>query len=111
MPTTPEQFRQYALTLKLEFIAAYGGKCACPGCPESDPVFLCVDHVDGGGSSDYRVKIKPNGTRGPVTSTRQIMARAKKDGWPPDYQVLCWNCNSAKHILGSLDQCPHNREG
>lgn len=106
---TKEDYRRYRETLKAEFIAAYGGKCACLGCPETDPVFLCVDHVAGGGVREYQVRMRPNGKRGPVTTTRQVMARAKRDGWPPTYQVLCWNCNSAKHVLGSLENCPHNQ--
>lgn len=97
----------YRLALKLEFIAAYGGKCACPGCTESDPVFMCVDHINGGGNKEY------HGTGGTAQSgrvTRQILAKIKNLGWPKgEHQPLCWNCNHAKHVLGSLEQCPHNR--
>lgn len=106
MPNDAAGHAPYRLKLKLEFLAAYGGRCACPGCVETDPVFMCVDHINGGGTQEYR-RQQPTGPAG--RTTRQIIARLKREGWPRgEFQPLCWNCNHAKHALGSLDLCPHN---
>lgn len=62
--------------------------CAC--CSESIYAFLCIDHIDG----------CPEGYKRP----RHIYNFLTKAGFPPGYQVLCYNCNNAKHTQGV---CPH----
>lgn len=62
--------------------------CAC--CGESIFAFLCIDHIDG----------CPEGYKRP----RHIYNFLTKAGFPPGYQVLCYNCNNAKHTQGV---CPH----
>lgn len=76
--------------LRLELLQHYGSKCAC--CSEDTMQFLAIDHVDGGGSK-HRL------TRG-----SQIYRDIKLAGFPPNYQVLCHNCNMAKGLYG---ECPH----
>lgn len=71
-------------------LAAYGGKCAC--CGEDRLVFLAIDHIDG---------IVPEGRK---RSGGQLVRLLEIQGWPPGYQVLCHNCNSARGFYGS---CPH----
>lgn len=78
--------------LKLEMIAGYGGKCAC--CGETEPAFLTLDHIHGGGLAD-RKKV---GSRG-------IYKRLRDLGWPRDgYRLLCMNCNLATKFGRT---CPH----
>ena len=80
--------------LRMEAIAAYGGKCAC--CQETITEFLTLDHINGGGAQ-HRKR-----ARG---STGTIYRDLRKQGWPTDnYQILCWNCNLAKAHWGV---CPH----
>lgn len=74
-----------------EVIDHYGGRCAC--CGEAEPMFLTLDHVNGGGSQDR----KKTGLR-----TWEIAMRA---GFPDTFQVLCRNCNYAKYLNGGV--CPH----
>ena len=74
-------------------IEGYGGRCVC--CGVDAPVLLCIDHVEGGGRKDY-AKMNSNA----------LYSRIIAAGYPPEYQLLCWNCNSYKHINGTLDQCP-----
>jgi hypothetical protein len=82
--------------LKLEMIAAYGGKCEC--CGEVRAEFLSLDHVGGGGTKDRR---DSGGTAG-------ICRRLKRLGWPRDgFRLLCFNCNLS---IGFLGYCPHERE-
>jgi hypothetical protein len=56
-------------------------------------VFLTIDHVQGDGAQVRKLR-------------RHLVHKMILDeGCPPDrYQILCWNCNSAKHLLGV---CPH----
>jgi len=77
--------------VKLQGIAAYGGKCAC--CGETGTEFLTLDHINGRASEPYR------------TTGQKAWARLKARGWPKDnFQLLCFNCNCAKGIYG---RCPH----
>jgi hypothetical protein len=82
--------RRHHAKLRAEIIEAYGGECAC--CGEDLPVFLTIDHVNGGGNQERR---QWGGT--------SLWRRLRREGFPPGYQVLCWNCNAAKHMLGA---CP-----
>lgn len=82
--------------LRQEVLAAYGGPvCAC--CGETEEVFLTIDHIDGGGRQ-HRLQ---SGVKG------DFYAWLKRNGFPSGFQVLCWNCNHAKHVLG---QCPHQKQ-
>jgi hypothetical protein len=87
------QSREYNLRLKLEGIAAYGGKCACRG--ESRVQFMTLDHING----------REPGDRFTGAGSWRLL---KALGWPMDnYQLLCFNCNCAKGYFG---QCPHEAE-
>ena len=79
---------------KAEAIKQMGGKCLC--CGESNPIFLCLDHIKGNGRRDYQKAGGPHG----------VWKRAIAEGLPPDkYRLLCWNCNAA---LGMYGYCPHS---
>ena len=75
-------------------IEGYGGRCVC--CGESEFAFLTLDHVEGGGRTEVR-KI----------GRRKMLLTILKQGFPEGYQILCWNCNAAKHFKG---RCPHAKE-
>jgi len=86
---------KYRSSIRLEAILALGSKCAC--CGEDHPMFLCLDHISNDGGEH----------RAQYTSSNNslIYADARKEGWPEDkYQLLCYNCNSAKQYNGI---CPH----
>ena len=91
--------RARARNFRLELVAAYGGRCQCPGgCTETDPDFLTLDHIAGGGSEHRR----ETGLRG-----WSMYRLIKKLGYPKDkYRILCCNCNQAREWWG---QCPHER--
>ena len=89
--------RAWQRKVKDETFAAYGGyRCAC--CDETDPVFLVIDHINGGGNQERR-SIGPKGTRGGAGEYWWL----RKQGFPAGYQVLCHNCNFAK----TRGECPH----
>ena len=89
---TRKALRQRARAAVLQ---AYGEECAC--CGEKELVFLTLDHVNGGGNADRRMS--KNGL--------EIYRRLMREGFPPGYQILCWNCNAAKHFQGI---CPHQNK-
>jgi hypothetical protein len=72
--------------LRAEVIDAYGGRCACPGCHVVHAELLTVDHVNGGASHRQNRR-----------STRDVYAQIVREGFPPEYQLLCGSCNLAKH--------------
>lgn len=87
--------KKFTIKLKFEVLKAYGGKCIC--CGETQPYFLTIDHVYNDGASDRKI----NG------SGRRFYHYLKRLGFPKDrYQILCYNCNNAKRILG---YCPHRQ--
>ena len=87
-----EYYRWARPKRKAEVLAAYGNKCAC--CGESAPVFLTIDHINNEGAAERKA------TR---TTGSTFYAWLQRRGYPPGYQVLCWNCNWAKSHGG----CPH----
>jgi hypothetical protein len=79
----------------MDALQHYGGQCAC--CGETEPAFLAIDHVNGGGNAHRREVGYPKGGGA-------FFYWLRKHGYPDGYQVLCHNCNMAKTYLGV---CPH----
>jgi hypothetical protein len=83
--------RERLQRVRYEVIAAYGGFCAC--CGETEIRFLQMDHINNDGAA-HRKEIKI-----------QLSTWLKQQGYPEGFQVLCANCNFAKHTNGGT--CPH----
>lgn len=79
--------------LRAQLIQAYGGCCTC--CGEKEPVFLTLEHLQGGGA-EHRKKYTGNGWR--------LYLAIKREGYPDKYTILCMNCNFAKRFGRT---CPH----
>jgi len=75
---------------KLAAFGRYGKVCVC--CGESHHECLTLDHIHGDGGR-HRKELK--GT--------PIYRWLRHQGYPPGFQVLCWNCNLAK----KHGTCPH----
>lgn len=94
-----EKLNLYNKTLHINkktiVIEHYGGKCAC--CGETEISFLTMDHVNGGGNQ-HRKEIFNGNKHG------NIYPWLITNGFPSDFQILCWNCNLSKAFLG---QCAH----
>lgn len=87
-------------SLRHEVFAHYGGYlCAC--CDEDEPSVLTIDHVQNNGK-EHREQLKDRSFAG-----SQFYAWLKRNGFPPGYQVLCWNCNMGKYRNGGT--CPHEK--
>lgn len=76
---------RYRKKLKFKVVQHYGGKCAC--CGEDRLEFLTVDHKNGGGNK-YRRNTKKNSSA--------FYSWLRREGYPLEYQVLCFNCNCGK---------------
>lgn len=71
----------------------YGHKCNCIcGCQVTNRNHLTIDHINNDGAKQRR----EGKTHGGHANYRNII----KDNFPTDLQVLCWNCNCAKHFYG-----------
>jgi hypothetical protein len=81
--------------LRKTVITGYGDKCIC--CGESSHQFLALDHVNSDGAHMRKTKIHP-------ASGNQFYQWIIKNNFPSFLQLLCHNCNFAKHFYGG---CPH----
>lgn len=81
--------------LRMKALRAYGGpEPACACCGEREPLFLALDHVNGGG----RRQRKELGGGG-------YWSWLRKNSYPAGFRVLCHNCNFGRQINGGT--CPH----
>jgi hypothetical protein len=76
-------------------ISSLGRSCVC--CGEIELVFLDIDHIDNDGARERR------------NTTQATWRLAFKE--PERFQILCRNCNWAKHVLRFKGGCPHQRKG
>lgn len=91
--------KRHRAKLKLQVITHYSkGIVRCTCCPESHLVFLTIDHIKGGGRKHYREMQETGDT---------LYKWLIKNKSPVGFQVLCFNCNFAKHAMGV---CPHQQE-
>jgi hypothetical protein len=70
---------------RAKLLAQYGPMCV--GCGNTDTWALTLDHVNGGGN-EHRNR------RGHTIS---VYIDACRENDRTKYQILCWNCNLAKH--------------
>jgi hypothetical protein len=90
-----ETRRKHHWNIKSQILMHYGGKCAC--CGETDLKFLCIDHINNDGAKQRK-------EAGFTAGISSFYYWIKKNGFPTDLQVLCYNCNMAKALYKI---CPH----
>lgn len=81
-------------TYRDRIFEAYGPFCVC--CKETMRVALTIDHVNGNGNEHRRSLGGGN---------RRELLEIINAGFPPDYQILCYNCNFGRAKNGGI--CPH----
>jgi len=79
--------KRYRRELRESVLRHYGNRCAC--CGEARVEFLCVDHINGGGTQ-HRKQL----------GRKSVYAWIKQNGFPVGFRVLCWNCNSSLGLYG-----------
>ena len=85
---------------KLEIYRLEGNVCLC--CGIDDPIYFNIDHVDNDGHLERK---KQNS--GKITGNILTLAKYLKN--PKRYQILCANCNWAKHKNGGELYNPKKR--
>lgn len=94
--------KDYRRRLRDEIFSHYGGPvCSCPGCGCAELDFLTIDHVNNDGSIHRRTD--------KITSTTVLMRWLRRNGYPPGFQVLCFNCNFSKSKNMNGGMCIHQR--
>lgn len=88
--------RRHIGKLRGRVMAHYGGSvCVC--CGETEMAFLCMDHVNGGGSRHRRAD---------HIARASIYQWLVNRGFPEGFRVLCANCNQAIRFGRA---CPHQK--
>ncbi len=90
-PKTIRNLKAY-YKLRDEIIRGYGGRCACCGVDDRD--VLNIDHIEGGGTRQYR-KMGPE----------KVYRWLRDNGYPKTLRLLCANCNCGRVATGGA--CPH----
>jgi hypothetical protein len=94
--------RQQRAQLRLEALTHYSnGNLECDCCQEHHIEFLCLDHINGGGTK-HRQELS-----GGMKNGSGIFQWAKKNNYPEGLRVLCHCCNMSIAFYG---YCPHERE-
>lgn len=81
--------------MRTTVLTHYGGKCEC--CGEDEPLFLTVDHINGGGKK-HRQEIGGGG----FYLHRWLI----KNNFPEGFRILCFNCNCGRSLNKGV--CPHH---
>ena len=85
------------VNLKHLVIDGYGGCCKC--CGETISTFLTVDHIHNDGAKERN---QAN------YSLLNLYRRIILEDFPPEYRLLCFNCNCGRAKNGGI--CPHTEE-
>lgn len=93
-----ENLAKWTLKAKLLCMNRYGSSCYC--CGETEPAFLCIDHVNGGGNQHKRETFGHSKVGGYALYRWLI-----RNDFPEGFQFLCFNCNCAKQY--NPGGCPH----
>lgn len=94
MPILIDEQQRYRFRLRSTVLSAYGNKCVC--CSEIEYAFLTIDHIAENGSDHLR-------SIG-ASSNMSFYRWLRDNNYPSGFQILCWNCNIAKH---NYNICPH----
>lgn len=86
--------KKYREELRLEALAAYGGKCTC--CAEAEVKFLELHHKNHDGAAHRKAVA---GARGCFTKW------LKNNNYPDIVDILCANCHTA---ITLYESCPHH---
>jgi hypothetical protein len=99
-----QQGKNWSHKLKFEVMSHYCNgmpRCMCPYCDVDYMSVLTMDHINGGGNKQRKE------TR--INSGLPFYAWIKNNKFPIGFQVLCHNCNHAKHIFSVCPPEVHHK--
>lgn len=82
--------------LRDEVFAAYGG-AICKCCGETERSMLALDHINEDGTTHRKQIARERGWSVRTVVGTEMWRWARRNGYPPIFQVLCFNCNISKH--------------
>ena len=82
--------RKYHARQRKEVLEHYGNKCEC--CEETEPMFLTIDHINGGGTKHSK-------------KVGYLSSWLVRNNYPEGFRLLCINCNFGRERNGGV--CPH----
>jgi hypothetical protein len=89
--------REYNFKVKMEVLTYYcAGEPFCWCCGEKNIEFLTIHHINNDGAKQKKEE-----------SGLKSFQRARRDGFPDDLGILCYNCNSSR---GAIGYCPHQKQ-
>jgi hypothetical protein len=86
---------EYPRKLRREVISHYGGRCMCCGITEF--TMLTIDHIKNDGAQQ----------REEIGGGYRFYCWLRRNKYPPEFQILCFNCNISKHLSGGV--CAHKK--
>ena len=88
---------EYYQNIRKEALFHYSsGSMKCASCSHDRWEHLCLDHLEGGGTLHRKMD---KGVKG-----HAVFNWVKKNGYPPIFQVLCYNCNQIKSLRPPRDE-------
>ena len=99
----------YSMRLRIEVFSHYCGgtpRCQCLSCDVNFIGFLQLDHLTGTVcicGVAHKTGTEHRKAHDLGTGSAQLWLWAKKNGYPPMFQVLCANCNKTKF---TRPKCP-----
>lgn len=92
--------------LKHDVFSIYScGEPKCKNCEEKDIGLLTIDHIDGDGSA-HRQETFGNKKVGGYKMYQWI----KKNSYPENFQVLCYNCQYRKRLIEMRPENPSEKQ-
>lgn len=82
--------------LREKILSHYGKFCHCPGCIETEELFLEFDHINNDGNKHRKIIGKGG---------QALIHWIINNEFPTSIQVLCSNCNQGKRRNNGI--CPH----
>ena len=91
--------------IKKEVFLHYANPLRCVCCGVKGIEFLTVDHIIPKRNMAKDEKLIQMGFTSRLKAEK-LNRWLKNNNFPKGFQILCWNCNFAKGVLG---KCPHQR--
>lgn len=102
LPKHKEKERRRYQEIRAKCIVAYGGKCRCIYCHQTNEKYLQLDHINNDGAAHRRqIALDRGGS---------MYMWAFRNNFPNNLQLLCANCHQAKTIANGCTFQDHQHD-